>query len=74
MDWCLLLIPKALIGNKEVVAEYEARKVRARARCRASGKRRVRPCSKQSSQVVIEGSLSAGQQGQRPHRRPRKQS
>jgi hypothetical protein len=73
MEWCSSLIPKASVGNKEVVAEYEARKERARARCGASRKRRVRPHSKQSSQVVIEGGPSAGQQGKRPRGRPRKQ-
>jgi hypothetical protein len=61
MEWCSSLIPRASVRNKEVVAEYEARKVRARARCGASGKRRVRPHSKPCSQVIIEGGPSAGQ-------------
>jgi hypothetical protein len=65
MEWCSSLIPKAWVENKELVAVYEARKERARARCGANGKRRVRPDLKQSRRVVVDGGASAGQQGKR---------
>ena len=42
IEWCSSLIPKSSVRNTEVLAEYEARKARARV-CETKGKRRGRP-------------------------------
>jgi hypothetical protein len=72
MEWCSLLIPKASVGNKEMVAEYEARKSRARARCGAKGKQRARINLKHGSRTGQDANATAGQPQKRPRGRARK--
>jgi hypothetical protein len=72
VEWCSSLIPKSSVRNIEVLAEYEARKARARA-CGTNGKRRGRrPALKQDSRAVRGAGVPAGQQQKRPRGRPRK--
>ena len=71
-EWCSSLIPKASVKNDEVVAEYEARKARARARCGAKGKQRVRKDLKPCSLIGQDANATAGQPQKRPRGRPRK--
>lgn len=72
VEWCSSLIPKSSIQNIEVLAEYEARKARARV-CGLKGKRRGRPpVVKQDSRVVEGAGVPAAQQQKRPRGRPRK--
>ena len=72
MEWCSSLIPKASVGNKEVVAEYEARKARAQARSGAKGKQRVRPDLEHYSRAGQDANATVGQAQRRPRGRPRK--
>ena len=72
VEWCSSLIPKASVRSKEVVAEYEARKARARARCGAKGKQTARMYLKHSSRTGQDANATAGQPQKRPRGRARK--
>jgi hypothetical protein len=72
VEWCSSLIPKSSVRNIEVLAEYEARKARARARCGPKGEQRVRPDLKHCSRAGQDANVTAGQSHKRPRGRPRK--
>jgi hypothetical protein len=72
MDWCPSLVPKAEVKNEEVVAEYEARKARARERRGPKGKRRAQSDLKHCSRATGDDNSTAGQTQKRPRGRPPK--
>lgn len=72
LDWYPTLVPKSSVRNNEVLAEYKARKARARA-SGAKGNQRGRPPAwKQGSRAVTSTGVLARQQQKRPRGRPRK--
>ena len=74
VEWCPSLIPKSSVRNIEVLAEYEARKTRARA-CGITGKRKGRPpVLKRDIRAVNDAGVLAGEQQKRPRGRPRKET
>jgi hypothetical protein len=60
MEWCASLIPQASVKNDVVIAKYEARTARARARCGEKGKQRVQPDLKKCSQAAGDDIATAG--------------
>jgi hypothetical protein len=72
MEWCSSLVPKASVGHTELVAEYEARKARARARRGPNGKRRIQPDLKHCARPAGDDNTTAGQPQKRSRGRPRK--
>ena len=72
IEWCSSLIPKASVKHRELVAEYEARRARARARREPKGKRGVQPDLKHCSRVTGDANTMGGHPQKRPRGRPRK--